>query len=143
MQTFNIGTTRHDDLFLKDVFGSLQLESCDRLNCLIDVMYVYTIQNDGNTHLAITEVERSRERLLDDLVDSVQDKNLRPDEHTSAEETDVIDVCVHASIVTFVEAIGEPPSGSPISADDKYVVDVDGLPARAIPSPCIGKGKGK
>jgi hypothetical protein len=143
LQTFNIGTTSQDDLFLKDVFGSLQLESCDRLNCLIDVTYVYTIQNDGSTDLEITEVERSREGISDDLIDSIQDTNLRPDENTSAEENAVIDVCVHTSIVTVVEAIGEPPSGIPGSAEDTYVVDVDGLPDREIPSPCSGKGKGK
>jgi len=143
LQAFTVASTRHDDLFLKDVFGSLQLESCDRLNCRVQVTYIYTIQNDGNTQLEITALDRSREDMNENVVGLVQDTSLLPDENTPAHEPDVIDVCVEASIVTRVEAEGDPPSGSPVTAVDTYTARTEGLEQREIPKPCVsGKGKG-
>ena len=136
LQEFNIRTTDYDYLFLKDVFGSLQLESCNSHECLIDITYVYTIQNDGTTSLEITSVDRSREGSTDDLTGLVNDGSLRPGETSPAEEPSVLDICVYGSIVTIVEATGKPPSGSPVSSDGTYIVETEGLPEREIPEPC-------
>jgi hypothetical protein len=76
LQEFSIRTTDYDDLYLKDIFGSLQLESCDNHECLIDVTYVYYIKNDGSTSLEITSVDRSREGTTDDVTGLVKDGNL-------------------------------------------------------------------
>jgi hypothetical protein len=142
LQTFTIGTTGFDDLFLKDIFGSLQLETCDSLNCLVRVTYVYTVQNDGNTQLEIVRLDRTREDMDDNVVNLVQDTSLQPNQKTPAEEPDTIDVCIEARIVTAVTVEGDPPSGSPVTADDTYTVKTDGLDEREIP--CAGKsGKGK
>ena len=137
LQTFNIRTTDEDELYLKDVFGSLQLESCDSQECRVEALYVYSIVNDGNSQLEIVSVDRSRNGATDNVFDLAQDANLRPGESTSVNEADVIDVCMHASIVTNVEAAGKPPSGSPISANDIYILEVTGLPEPDIPEPCV------
>jgi hypothetical protein len=145
IQVVAIGTSRNDDLFLKDIFGSLQLETCNSLDCLVDVSYYYTIKNGGETDLEIVEVERSREGITDNLVTRLPDTSLRPQEQTDVRETDVIDVCVEAEIITVVTADGEPPCGYLVSDSDTYVVQTHGLPEREVPSkPCVpGKGKGK
>ena len=143
LQTFTVASARFEDLYLKDVFGSLQLESCDRLNCLVPVTYVYTIQNDGNTELDVTRLDRTRDDMTEDVVRLVEDKRLRPDENTPAREASRIDVCVEDMIRTSVRAVGAPPSGSPVTADDSYEVTTEGIPFREIPKPCVsGKGKG-
>lgn len=136
LQEFNIRTTDYDDLFLKDVFGSLQLESCNSLECLIDITYVYTIQNDGSTSLEITSVDRSREGSTDDVTGQFNDGNLSPGESTPAQEPSVLDICVYGSVITIVEATGKPPSGSPVSSDGTYIVETQGLPEREIAEPC-------
>lgn len=142
LQTFNVRTTDEDELYLKDIFGSLQLESCDNQECRVDAVYVYTIVNDGNTQLEIVSVDRSRNGATDSVTDLANNVNLRPGESTSANEAGVIDICMHASIVTLLEAAGKSPSGSPVSANDIYVVDVTGLPEPEIPEPCVtGKGR--
>lgn len=136
LQEFSIRTTDYDDLYLKDVFGSLQLESCNSLECLIDITYVYSIHNDGTTSLEITSVDRSREGSTDDVTGLVNDGNLRPGESTPAEEPSVLDICVYGSVVTIVEATGKPPSGSPVSSDGTYIVETQGLPERETSEPC-------
>ena len=144
LQEFNIRTTDYDDLYLKDIFGSLQLESCDDHECLIDITYVYTIKNDGSTSLEITSVDRSREGTTDDVTGLVKDGNLNAGDTTPAQEPSVLDICVSGSIVTIVEATGKPPSGSPVSSDGSLVLETHGLPKREIPEPCVGgKGSGK
>jgi hypothetical protein len=142
LQSLNVRTTDDDELYLKDVFGSLQLESCDNQECRVDAVYVYTIVNDGNTQLEIVSVDRSRNGATDSVFDLAKGANLRPGESTSSDEAGVIDVCMHASVVTIVEAAGKSPSGSPVSANDIYVVDVIGLPEPETPQPCVtGKGR--
>lgn len=160
LQTFTVGSARFEDLYLKDIFGSLQLESCGNLrrrrilqesdggeddkpfiqNCLVPIEYIYNIQNDGNTPLRVTELNRARAEIAEnDALGLVKDKNLLPGEDTPAREADVLDVCIKAVIGTDVTVVGAPPSGSPIKASDSFDVHVNGIPVRKIPS---GKGKG-
>ena len=46
-QTVQINTSGNEDLILMDIYGSLQLESCDDKQCNVPVTFTYLIKNIG------------------------------------------------------------------------------------------------
>jgi hypothetical protein len=57
LQTLTLNTGGDEDLYLKDKFGSLQVEACEDLDCAIDIVYEYKVNNTGPTDLTVTELD--------------------------------------------------------------------------------------
>eukprot|EP00546_Thalassionema_frauenfeldii_P002433 CAMPEP_0178934710 /NCGR_PEP_ID=MMETSP0786-20121207/24037_1 /TAXON_ID=186022 /ORGANISM="Thalassionema frauenfeldii, Strain CCMP 1798" /LENGTH=1502 /DNA_ID=CAMNT_0020612569 /DNA_START=1215 /DNA_END=5725 /DNA_ORIENTATION=- len=119
------------DVSLKSVYGALQLEGCDELTCLVDITYVYRIQNVGTDEMDVTRVERIRNgqtlSLLDDDNDNDNDNDniLNVGEFTEIEEDDILDVCttsVEAEICTKLVVEVDPPE---VEGEGELCLDVD------------------
>jgi hypothetical protein len=141
LQIITIGLL--DDLNVKDVFGSLRLENCDSVGCLVEVIYLLTISNDGNTHLEIISVDLTRNGKTNDVLDTVPDTSLDAGERTQARESDNLDICISGSIQTDVEVTARPPTGNPISTNVvNLIVEVPGFPKHeSDDQPCSIRGK--
>jgi hypothetical protein len=128
LQSMTIGLIK-DELHVKDIFGSIRLENCDSVGCLVEVIYLLTISNDGNTHLEITSVERTRNGNTENIIDGVPEKSLDAGESTQTKESDNLDICISGSVQTDVEVTARPPTGSPISTNVvNLIVEVPGFP---------------
>merc|ERR1740124_1221375 len=110
-QELRINTSGKEDLYLKDIFGSFQLESCDEKDCLVPITYTYSLENIGQSPMDITEVLRSRGDNIVDLMDEVL--ALGFGESTTITEEDIIDVCVKDEITTVLSAKADPDVGDP------------------------------
>jgi hypothetical protein len=99
-QTLFFGTTQR--FFAKSVYGSLEVESCDALECIIDVAYSYTATNAGEAPINITSMTRVRDGDTLDLTDQVDPKELDVGEKIVVTEPDQVDYCVTSSITTEV-----------------------------------------
>jgi hypothetical protein len=99
-QTLFFGTTQR--FFAKSVYGSLEVESCDALECIIDVAYSYTATNAGEAPINITSMTRVRDGDTLDLTDQVDPKELDVGEQFIVTEPDQVDYCVTSSITTEV-----------------------------------------
>ena len=87
---------------VKSVFGSLVVEQCDEIECIIDVTYTYTASNVGEAPINITSMTRTRDGETVDLIDLVDPKELDIGQSTIVEETDQVDYCVESVITTSV-----------------------------------------
>ena len=121
-QEVTVETSGDTDWFLKDKFGSLQLESCDENECLVTVNYFYTLENVGTTPMTITVVDRERDGDVKDLLESVPDKQLGVGNKTTVTETEQVDVCVDKESVTMVEIGAKPPTGPACFAKVEYIL---------------------
>ena len=57
---------------LKDKFGSLELEACvdstgDGADCITTLCYLYVLDNIGTSDMDITELERTRDGVTENL----------------------------------------------------------------------------
>jgi hypothetical protein len=80
----------------------LEVESCDDLECIIDVAYSYTATNAGEAPINITSMTRVRDGDTLDLTDQVDPKELDVGEKIVVTEPDQVDYCVTSSITTEV-----------------------------------------
>jgi hypothetical protein len=87
----------------KNSFGSLEVEQCDDLDCIVDVTYSYTTTNAGEAPISITSLIRDRDGDVVDLTDQVDPKDLDVGESTVVEEPDQVDYCVASSITTSID----------------------------------------
>jgi hypothetical protein len=99
-QTLFFSTTQ--SFTAKSVYGSLEVERCDELECIMDVMYFYTATNAGEAPINITRMTRVRNGDTLDLTDQVDPKELDVGEQTVVTEPDQVDYCVTSSITTKV-----------------------------------------
>jgi hypothetical protein len=99
-QTLFFSTTQ--SFTAKSVYGSLEVERCDELECIMDVMYFYTATNAGEAPINITSMTRVRDGDTLDLTDQVDPKELDVGEQTVVTESDQVDYCVTSSITTKV-----------------------------------------
>jgi hypothetical protein len=130
-QKVTVNTSGNVDLFLKDTFGSLQLQSCDANDCLRPVEYTYTIANIGGTPMTITKVNRVRDgQSIDLLLSAGQliNQSLAVGESTFVTEGEVIDVCVDSTSTTTVTAEANPPAAGPCLGTDTYNLITRSLP---------------
>jgi len=132
IQTLNIDTT---SLSLKDVFGSLRLESCDDESCLVSITYTYDIKNIGLNEMDVTELVRERGGKSRNLIGIVQDTSLDVGESTFAEEFEDLDVCVTSEITTTIRGEADPPADKPCFDDDLYVLTIGAIPTRPPTDP--------
>jgi hypothetical protein len=141
LQIMTIGLM--DELNVKDVFGSLRLENCDSVGCLVEIFYLLTISNDGNTHLEITSVELASNGKRDNILDDVPDTSLDAGERTQTRQSNNLDICISGTVQTEVEVIAKPPTGSPISSNVvNLIVEVPGFPQHeSDDKPCSTGGK--
>ena len=128
-QTIGMDTSGTVDFFLKDTFGSLEVEACANdqglsSDCIVDVTYTYTMTNVGTSDMTITVVSRTRNSQTVDLLNLVPVPFLMPGESTIVRETEALDICVDGSYTTTVEAAADPPTGFPCLGSDTYVFDV-------------------
>lgn len=84
-------------------FGSLEVEQCDDLDCIVGVTYSYTASNAGEAPINITSMTRTREGETVDLTDMVDPTELDVGESTVVEEPDEVDYCVPSVITTRVD----------------------------------------
>jgi hypothetical protein len=94
-------------LTLKSSFGSLLVEQCGDLDCIVDVTYEYTTANVGTEPLEITSFERTRNEEIVDLIDLVDPVSIGAGESTITQEPDVVDYCVASSISTDVAVFAD------------------------------------
>ncbi|CAJ1917552.1 unnamed protein product [Cylindrotheca closterium] len=114
IQRVKFDTSGTVDLFLKNAFGMIQLESCtvrDRptQSCKMPVQYSYTVSNQGLAPLSLMKVERSRNSNVVDLTPLAPVIELRagegtPGEATSVVEDDILDLCIPEVYETTVTA---------------------------------------
>jgi hypothetical protein len=119
-QKVTINTSGDVDLYLKDKFGSLQLQSCDDNDCTETVTYIYTFFNVGETPMTITKAERERDGMTLDFLADVDPKDLLVGGSTFVTEMERIDVCVDSISITTMIAEADPPDGVPCKATDTY-----------------------
>ena len=118
VQSITINTGGVVDLYLKDKFGALQLESCkpndsDLKDCIVAIEYVYSVQNMFTNNAEVVVFERSRGGDLLDLLENVEDD----DKMLGGEcpgfiiggsleitEEDTVDVCLDGSYTTDLTA---------------------------------------
>jgi hypothetical protein len=99
-QTLFFSTTQ--SFTAKSAYGSLEVERCDELDCIIDVTYFYTATNAGEAPINITSMTRVRDGDTLDLIDQGDPKELDVGEQTVVTEPDQVDYCVTSSITTVV-----------------------------------------
>jgi hypothetical protein len=92
---------------VKSTFGSLEVEQCDDLDCIIDVTYTYTTTNVGEAAINITSFLRERDGDTADLTDLVDPKEIDVGGTTVLEEQDQVDYCVTSVITTVVQIFSE------------------------------------
>ena len=127
VQTFSIDLSGDQDLFLLDTFGSFQLEACDESDCMVEVMYEYTVVNTGGVDATVEKFEREREGDILDLLDGLPTTVVAPGSTTSASETEVVNYCLDAVYYTVVSVEAVPESGGlicPATADYEFEVNV-------------------
>jgi hypothetical protein len=112
-QEVSINTSGDVDLYLKDKFGSLQLQSCDDNDCNKAVTYAYNFKNIGDTPMTITRADRVRDGETLDFLSSVDPKELGVGDSTFVTEKEQIDVCVDSKSTTTMNAEADPPAGTP------------------------------
>ena len=136
LQTLTINTGGNVDLFLKDQFGSLQLEACDDQDCTVPITYYHKITNTGETDLEVTNLDVLRPGSDSiSAIGLIPDTDLSPGESTIVKEPAVLDVCVDATIMTNTDVDGVSPDGTTVTDDDDYVVSVTGNTRRPTGSP--------
>lgn len=135
LQTITLNTGGNADLYLKDSFGSLELTACDDRDCTVPITYNYQIMNTGDTDLTVTELDIERDGVTEDLISLVPDRELSPGESTTAEEMDVIDVCVDQTVITIGVVEGVSPDGVKVEDEDVYDFVVEGNTMRPTPTP--------
>lgn len=91
------------DFTAKARFGSLEVEQCGDLECIIDVTYTYTASNVGEAPINITSMTRTRDGETVDLTDMVDPTELDVGESTVVQEPDEVDYCVSSVITTTVD----------------------------------------
>ena len=129
LQTVTINTSGDLPLSLKDVFGSLQLETCTDttgsvIDCLLEVIYTYSFANVGTNVMNITTAEVTRNNVTTDFIGSVPVTSLSPGESTSVNVTETVDFCIEGTYVTTIFAEASPPSGTICSDTDEYVIPI-------------------
>ena len=127
VQRFTFDTSGQVDLFLKDSFCSLELDSCNENDCTQRIVYTYDFSNIGQTDMDITVVERTRNGEEEDLLELVPDRELSPGDVTTVIEPELIDLCRAATFEISVRTEAEPPAGSSCFADDEYSFSTAGV----------------
>lgn len=122
-QCVTIATRGAEELFLKDVFGSLRVERCDNKSCSIPIAYTYTLENVGQTSMTIDRFQLTRGGSTEDLLDEIDDKDLEFGETRVLRDEDTIDVCVEDVILTSVAVEASPPEGDTCLDVDSYVLE--------------------
>ena len=130
LQSLTVDASGSTDLFLKDKFGSLTLEACDEQDCISEVTYIYTLQNNGAVDIEVTKFERDREGEIVDLLPEVT--TLVPGESFVTAETESIDVCEDASICTTITM--EDSTGN-CGDTDEYCFEISTEPRPPTPEP--------
>jgi hypothetical protein len=125
-QEVTINTSGKVDLYLKDKFGSLKLESCDDNDCLVTVNYLYTLENIGTTPMTIAIVDRERDGEVEDLLALVPDAMLGVGDKTTVTETEQVDICVNNKSTTKMEVEADSPAGFPCFAEAEYSLVTEG-----------------
>ena len=139
LQTVTMKTGGREDLYLKDKFGSLQVEACDDQDCTVDIVYDYVVTNSGPIDLTVTSLEIDRAGESEDLIDEIDDTKLSPGESTTVSENDVVDVCVDGDYLTTGVSLGSAAGGgSDVSDEDVYTFEISGSSSRPTPSPTPG-----
>ena len=84
-----------EPFYLKETYGSLQVQSCDDEVCLQEVTFTYTVTNDGETTAEVTELIRDCDLVTDpsDIFSLLTQTTLAPGESGSYSETFTVDVC--------------------------------------------------
>ena len=126
LQLLTIDTSGDIELNLLDKFGMLEVEGCDvegspAQECIVPIIYTYTMRNIGTNQADITLLERTRDGETVDLTDQVTDRNpLFPDDTSTTMENVDLNVCIAGLYVTNVRGEAEPPNG-PICSDDDEI----------------------
>ena len=130
LQSVTIDTSGSVDLFLKDSYGSLELNACSdstglMSDCFVNVEYTYSLTNVGDTDMNVTELDRTRAGQDVSLLDQLPETFLRPGESSFVTESELIDICIDGVFETTITAAADPPNGVPCLDDDTYVFDID------------------
>jgi hypothetical protein len=119
LQTLTINTSGDVELNLTDKYGVLEVEACavegvPVQECIVPVVYTYTLENIGSTDMDITVLERTRNGVIVDLTDQVTDRNpLSPGDTASTSDNEDLNVCIDGIYLTTVRAEADPPNGVP------------------------------
>lgn len=127
VQSFTIDLSGEQELFLLDTFGSLQLEACDELDCMVEVTYAYTVINTGSVDATIEKFERERDGVVLDLLNSVELTVVSPGNTASSSETEFVNYCLDAVYYTVVTVEAVPETGGlicPATAEYEFEVNV-------------------
>jgi hypothetical protein len=137
LQTVTLNTGGTVDLYLKDRYGSLQLEACGDQDCTVDIEYEYEVTNTGPIDLTIIALDRDREGQTVDLFDEIRDTDLSlsPGQSTTVAEKDVVDTCVNGVYVVAAYTEGESHGGATVTDTDVYEFEISGASSRPTPSP--------
>jgi hypothetical protein len=138
IQKLTIDTSGGEDLYLKNTFGMLQLDSCTVNNrptqsCTIPIQYRYTVSNQGSTFVDVVKVERTRNSQLMDLTPQASITELRAGgnvlgDSTSMVEDDIIDLCSPEMYETTVLAQSDTqPPGAPCFDLTQYMLNFSGV----------------
>jgi hypothetical protein len=138
IQKVTFDTSGGIDLFLKNTFGMFELDSCEIENgqvqqCIMPIQYKYTVTNNGNTEMEVTNMERRRNNRSNYIIDQVQQASLHPGENPPGDSTpvierDVVDLCksqLHETTV-LVESEAKP-QGVPCFDLDLYKLEFTGF----------------
>lgn len=93
--------------FLKDRYGSLEVDRCDDQDCIVLVVYTYTVTNVGSLPLEITSMLRERDGQTSDLTDQVDPTDVDAGGDTAVKEADTVDYCLASVITTDVQVFSQ------------------------------------
>eukprot|EP00980_Cylindrotheca_fusiformis_P009358 scaffold2047_cov129-Cylindrotheca_fusiformis.AAC.37 len=150
LQQLALDTSGHEDLFLKNTFGMLQLDSCTVANrqsqsCTIPVQYRYSVSNVGSTFIDVVQVERTRNAEVLDLTPQGPVTELRagenePGDSVFMEEDDYVDICSPEPYRTTVLARSDPQLGGESCVDmTNYVFNFSGVGNLDVDIYCISE----
>jgi hypothetical protein len=150
IQKLTIDTSGGEDLYLKNTFGMLQLDSCTVNNrptqsCTLPIQYRYTVSNQGSTFVDVVKVERTRNSQLIDLTPQASITELRAGDNvlgdsTSMLEDDIIDICSPEIYKTTVLAQSDTqPPGAPCFDLTQYMLNFSGVGHMDVDISCISE----
>jgi hypothetical protein len=129
LQTIDLNTGGDTDLFLKDRFGMLQLESCTvetlpEQVCAIPVQYTYTVSNLGEVPMEMTNFGRTRNRDTTHILDQLPIQEINPGNSTFVVENDSIDMCIAGVHETVMLAEADTLQGEPCFSLKQYLFGI-------------------
>jgi hypothetical protein len=113
-------------LTLLNDFGAIKLvhyiNDCQGNNdCFVPITYNFTVQNDGQIGLSVTEWDRTVNGEPRDLTEgkTAEELRLAPGQHLSEEEEAVADCCSNASYEISTSVVAEGDDGSVCEDNDR------------------------